>query len=155
MKKTDYTQLIPELKKWTEYNERIFRPDEWMSCIGNYGHAIGYLAIFWPDFYEYEGCVFVGSQPSKSHYKLWLEETKGDKQAVEAMLNHIHISDLFQAMDLSASTEQIKYLGNKMQEMWLSKAKIEFPQKEIVVEFDEGSMADLADAQVTLFQDKK
>ena len=39
-----------------------------------------------------------------------------------------------------------------MQEMWLAKVKMEFPEKEIVVEFDEGNIADLADAQVTLFQ---
>lgn len=152
MKKPDYKKLIPELKKWEEYNTGDFGPDEWISCIGNHGHAIGYLAIFWPDFHEYERCIFVGSQPSKSHYKSWIEEAKGDKQAVEAILNHVHISDLFQAMDLSVSTEQIRYLGNKMQEMWLAKVKMEFPEKEIVVEFDEGNIADLADAQVTLFQ---
>ena len=155
MKNTDYIELIPELKEWEEHNGHPFTPDEWISCVGDYEHAIGYAELFWPEFHEYDGCVFVGSIPDIENYENWLKQTKGNKQSVEAVINHVHITDLFQAEQLSPSEAQIKYLGNKLKEMWLTKAKAEFPSKDISVEFNEGDENDLVEYQITLYQNDK
>ncbi len=152
MDKTDYKELIPELIEWEEHNGHPFEPDEWISGVGNYEHAIGYLKVFWPDFYEYDGCIFVNTLPDTENYDSWLKETKGNKSSVEALLNHAHIVDLFQLGQQLPTQAQIIYLGNKMKEMWLSKAILEFPGKEILVEFYEGDANDLVEYQVTLYQ---
>ncbi len=155
MKNVDYIKLIPELKEWEEHNGHPFTPDEWINCIGNYEHAIGYSELFWPEFFEYDGCIFVSSLPDLENYESWLKETNGNKQSVEAVLNHIHITDLFQVGQLSPSEAQIKHLGSKLKEMWLAKAKADFPNKNISVEFYEGDSSDLVEYQITLFQNEK
>ncbi len=154
MESLDYKQLIPELKEWEEHNGRPFNPDDWIGCVGNYDHAIGYITIFWPEFYEYDGCIFVGNIPDEKNYVSWLKATKGDKKSVEAVINHVHITDLFQVDQLNPTELQIKFIGSKLQDMWLAKAKKEFPSRNISVEFYEGDENDLVEYQVTLFQNE-
>jgi hypothetical protein len=145
-------ELIPELADWEAHNKCQFEPEDWISCVGNYEHAIGYLSIFWPEMYEYDGCIFVSSLPEKEHYESWLSQTDGNKKSVEAVLNHVHITDLFQVGQLSPTEVQIKYIGSKLREMWHAKAKQQFPNNDIQVGFYEGTSDELREYQVTLFQ---
>ncbi|MCG8096644.1 MAG: hypothetical protein JAZ17_23985 [Candidatus Thiodiazotropha endolucinida] len=92
--------------------------------------------------------------PDKDNYQSWLKETKNDKKSVEAVLNHVHIIDLFQVGQLQPTKMQIEYIGRKLKEMWLAKAKAVFPERSISVEFYEGNESDLVEYQVTLFQNE-
>jgi len=152
MEHFNYKELIPELAEWEAQNNSQFEISDWISCVGDYEHAIGYMSIFWPNMYEYDGCVFIRSLPEKEHYETWLNQTKGNKKSVEAVLNHVHIIDLFQVGHLSPTEEQLKYIGYKLKEMWQAKSMQQFPDKEILVEFYEGNSEDLDEYQVTLFQ---
>ncbi len=152
MESVDFKALIPELAEWEAHNHSPFSPNDWISCVGNFEHAIGYVSIFWPEMYEYDGCVFVSSLPEEENYRAWLSQTEGEKRSVEAVLNHLHIIDLFQVGQLSPTEAQIKYVGSKLKEMWQAKAFQQFPEREIIVEFYEGGPDDLVEYQITLFQ---
>ena len=152
MNTLNYNELIPELAEWQELNGADFSPDDWIGSVARYDHAIGYLVWFWPCFYEYDGCVFVGNMPDKENYEYWMQSTDGNKKSVEALLNHVHITDLFQGSDEKPNEKQIIHIANILKEIWSYKAKIEFPEKQITVELYEGTEQDLVEYQVTLFQ---
>lgn len=141
--------LVPELREWN--NGKGIDLDSWLGCVGSFGHAIAYGELFWPEFVEHDGCIlFAGF--SEVSYQGFLDQAKGDKTAVEAVMNHRHILDLFPSDYSNASKVQIMYLGRLLKEIWGTRLRQEFPQKNLVVSFSEESAVDLLDYELTFFQ---
>src|SRR5881394_2922354 len=105
----DFTKLIPELQSWN--NGAGIAVEHWVGCTGNFELAVGYSRLFWPDFVEHDDCVFFAAFFSQDLYRDWLKHCKGDRQRVEAVMNHQHVFDYFSHSKGSASPEQILYLG--------------------------------------------
>jgi hypothetical protein len=141
-------KLIPELADWNDGKGIDVR--SWISCVGNYEHAIGYTEIFWPSFEYYDGCIFFKGF-SKSNYHEWLENQKGNKLAVQAVVNHTHILDLFPNVDEQPSEQQVIFLGQTLKNMWHQKLKIDFPNHNCVVLFEEENCDDLLSYEITFF----
>ena len=105
--------LVPETREWNE--GRGIDLEAWIGCIGSFQHAIAYGELFWPDFAEYDGCVFfVGF--SEESYRGFMQQTGGNRQAVEAVMNHLHILDLFCRPEAEPTREQVVYLGRLLKE---------------------------------------
>ena len=94
--------------------------------------------------------MFIGSAPDADNYASWFKSTAGEKHRIEAVLNHVHLVDLF-AND-TATLEQLVHLGERVSQMWQAKAESEFPERVFVAEFYRGDKDNLVDYQVTLFQ---
>ena len=143
--------LIPELK-----TEGI-TIDQWRSIIGNYEHCVAYGALLWPSFIEYEDCVFFdygsGAAFMRDNYNGFMAHTKGDKSAVEAVMNHKHILDLFPNANPQPSREMILYVGRLLQEVWQAKLNRDFPDRKITVSFPEEHTDDLLQYEITFFQE--
>ncbi len=148
----DWNELIPELKTWA----LPISPKMLAACEGRYPVAIGYLTVFWPSFVEYDGMVFRGEELDEEEVESvsgWLTTTKGNKQRVEATLNHFHILDLQHPGIWSDATEaQIRFIGQTLKETWAAKLARDFPAKHFVVELVEGTSEKLVDYQVTFYQ---
>ncbi|MBI3545884.1 MAG: hypothetical protein HY081_04730 [Gammaproteobacteria bacterium] len=133
----DWERLIPQLKAWREHNKDNTDPDGWVSCMGDWELAIAYSTIFWPRFVEIEGMVF-SEGTSQDAVREWLTSTNGDKRATEATLNHIHVLHLHHpGIWANATRDQIVYLGRTLKEIYETKLRINFPEKEFVVDFNE------------------
>jgi hypothetical protein len=132
--------VIPDLKDWNNGNPIGLLT--WLGRTGNYQHAIGYAEIFWPLFLEYDGCVFRQDCFDEALYADWLDRTKGDRRAVQKVMNHVHIIDIiFESFD-GPTFEQAVYLGRMIKEMWSTKLKRDYPGREFVVEFFEATVVD-------------
>ena len=83
-----------------------------------------------------------------------MEQTRGNRQAVEAVLNHRHILDLFYRPELKPTRAQVVYLGRLLKEMWAAKLQRDFPGKRFVVSLSEEEIEELLDYQVTFFQER-
>src|SRR5512132_4131566 len=90
---TDYTKLVPELKDWNE--GKGIDIEDWIYYESSLEHAVGFGSLFWPAFLEYDGCIIMASGFDPKRYDGFLKQTKGDKRAVEVVMNHRHIADLF------------------------------------------------------------
>jgi hypothetical protein len=143
--------LIPETQEWND--GRGIDLDDWIGCVGNYEHAIAYGELFWPDFAEHDGCVFF-SGFSEENYRGFMQQTSGNRQAVEAVMNHRHILDLLSNPELKPTQAQVVYLGRLLKEMWTAKLQRDFPCRQFVVSFSEESSEDLMDYEVTFFQNR-
>ena len=145
----DLALLMPESLTWDQ--GRPIDPVLWIGLVGRYDHLIAYAELLWPDFVEYDGCILRAGF-SEEAYGGFMEQTSGDKRAVEAVLNHVHIIDLIPgAYDSGPTEEQAVYLGRLMKEMWEAKLAKEFPSREFVVVFADRGEA-LEDLEVTFRQ---
>ena len=151
--KKDWAEIIPELNDW---QPGPVLPETLAASYGTYPLAIGYLTLFWPSFTEYDDMVFRGEEidvEDEKNIKSWLTSSEGDKQSVEAMLNHLHIIDIQHPGLWKEATEpQIRFLGQMLKEMWACKLAYDFPEKRFTVEFFEGAEGKLEDYQVTFHQ---
>lgn len=144
------SDLIPETRAWND--GKGIDANSWLSCVGSFAHAIAYGELFWPDFVEHDGCIFFAGF-SEASYHGFLEQTKGNKKAVEGVMNHRHVLDLFPSDYANATRDQIVYLGRLLREMWETKLRRDFPQKTFVVSFAGDAAEDLLGYEVTFFQD--
>ena len=142
------SELIPETRDWNGGSGISI--ESWIGCIGSIEHAIGYGELFWPEFVELDGCVFFAGVMETS-YRGFLEQTGGDKRAVEAVLNHRHILDLFSGAQ--PTHQQVVYLGRLLREIWAAKLAHDFPNRRFVVSFPEEECEGLLDYEVSFFQD--
>lgn len=146
---TDFSQLIADLRLWN--NGDGIDVQGWLSATGDYEHAIAYAELFWPDFVNYDGCIFRIAMDEETYHK-WIKVTNGNKTSVEEVVNHIHILDFFPNVKEPPSKEQVRHLGLKLRDMWEAKVKRDFPNRDIIVHFLDSDTDDLVDYQVTVFQ---
>jgi hypothetical protein len=148
----DYHDLIPEIRAWEEHNKHAFDPADWIECIGSFEHAIGYAWLFWPSFVVHDDCI-LGEGFAEDTYRGFLDQAKGDKSAVEAVMNHVHIAEMFSASDKRPTPQQLQWLGERLRDMWDAKLKRDFPEKNVKVSFHvPEDPAKLREYELTAFQ---
>jgi len=78
---------------------------------------------------------------------------KGDKSAVEAMMNHRHICDLLPdpSAERKPTREQVLFVGRVLKEMWSCKLRRDFPAMRFTVSFPEDYNEDLVDYEISFF----
>src|SRR5437763_699074 len=127
----DYHALVPEIREWEEHNKCSFDPGQWIAGVGRFDHAVGYAWAFWPDFVLHDDCVLRKDSFTDETYRGFIEQTKGDKSAVEAVINHLHIIDMFP--NAEATKVQVQWLGERLRDMWDAKLKRDFPDRKVAV----------------------
>ncbi|MDF2994508.1 MAG: hypothetical protein K0R27_145 [Xanthobacteraceae bacterium] len=145
---TDFALLIPEIREWNQ--GRGIGPDGWIGCVGTYELAIGYSLIFWPEFVEFEGYAF-RSGFSESSLRGFEQQTGGDKVAVEAVMNHIHMVDVHVNVS-EYNIEQLRYLVRTLKSIYEVKLRSDFPNRRFVVAFNDKPTLDPIDYELTFWQ---
>jgi hypothetical protein len=126
--------LVPETKAWQ--NGESVSLEGWIYALGSFEQLIAYGELFWPDFVEHDGCILRRGFTEEA-YRGFLEQTGGNKQAVEAVMNHVHVVDLIHGPVDGPSEEQLVYVGRLLREMWEEKLTREFPDRKFIVHFEE------------------
>jgi hypothetical protein len=141
-------KLIPELSSW---NEGGISFTDWIKNVGRYDHALGYIAIFWPDFVCYKDSI-LRRATSDENYGSWMGALNNDTSKVEAMMNHLHLVDMFHSSEYKPSKALLVCLGKKMKEMWSSKLALDFPDRRFEVELSVAETDNLTDIEITFYQ---
>lgn len=146
--KDDNSNLLPELADWNAGAGITL--ESWISGVGRFDHALGYAAIFWPSFVQYERCIF-RARPDHAVFQEWMKSAGGDCAKVEAMMNHVHLADMFIGSDYQPSKALLVRLGQIMEEMWSCKLAQDFPDKRFETRF-ESDAENLTDLELTFYQ---
>ena len=146
-----YAELIPELKDWNRGNG--IDVEAWLRCVGSFEHAIAYTHLFWPDFVEHDDCI-LASGFTEAGYQAFMQQTRGNRRAVESVINHRHIVDLFGDPKLQPTRDQLVYIGRALKDIWSAKLRRDFPTRDITVSFPEGEYSELTDYEITFFQNE-
>ena len=143
----DLEKIVPELSQWN-YGDGIDIVS-WINGIGSFVHGIAYGRMFWQDFVEHDDCILIAGFEEKN-YLGFMQQTADNKEAVEKVMNHHHISDFFPNQE--PTTDQIIYFGRLLKEIWQVKLKHDFPTRNVIVEFNEKECDCLQDYEITFFQ---
>ena len=150
-RKTDFNFLIPELRLWNE--GAGIDIDDWLTCVGNYEHAVAYGNLFWPEFTIHDDCVLFAGFNEES-YRGFLDQAQGDKKSVEIVMNHLHILDLFSNESEGTAENLIVFLGGLLKDVWACKLARDFPNRNIVVDFAAEGKGSLLNYEITFFQER-
>jgi hypothetical protein len=118
--------------------------EDWLSGAGDSG-TFGFLmanvtvteaavlsTLLWPDFVEFRGCTFLKFKFDESNVDMWLERLSEDFRAVEAVVNQVHLWDVFSP----GSPEEyrvLSQLAHRVSDMWRSALHIAFPDRIFLV----------------------
>jgi hypothetical protein len=149
----DEEKLIPSIPEWKKVNGDDFSIIDWITAEGNAELAVGYLKLFFPDYIEYKGGIFLSTHFSEDSYNKWEGATESKKD-LESSMNHVHILDFFgtnEAKD-KVTREQLSFIGNQLKQIWELKLHRDFPSKVFKVDFYIPSDGDLIEYQLTFYQ---
>ena len=146
----DFTALIPELPQWN--NGAGIDAKTWIACVGNFELATGYSLIFWPRFVEFGQYVLREGHFSEDTVREWERATNNDRQATEAVINHVHLLDIHGDQAAEPTEAQLRYLGRVLRETLEAKLKRDFPDRTFEVVFNDEPDLDLLDYEVTFWQ---
>ncbi len=100
--------------------------------------AFAVMRLLFPQFEVVRGCVLMkgtGSYTPDS-FEQWWAHFDGDIGAVEGMLNHLQLWDVFTQMDHTLLAEEaLAELGKVMAKTWKLALLEAFPDREFLVEF--------------------
>jgi hypothetical protein len=142
-------QLIAELPRWNDGDGVEAR--DWIGMTGRYDLAVGYSLVFWPRFLQFEGYVLREEVFDEPNLRSWERAHPGKPQDIEAILNHLHITDLHRNDD-TLTEAQARYLGRTLKTIWETKLKLDFPDRAFIVDFDDEPDLDLIDYEITFWQ---
>ncbi|MEM6900450.1 MAG: hypothetical protein AAF583_11825 [Pseudomonadota bacterium] len=144
-----FASLIPELEFWN--HGKGVDPESWIGMMGRYDLAIGYSLVFWPRFVEFEDYVLRKGFAVKS-LRGFETQTNGDKTAVEAVMNHLHVAHLHINED-DPTEEQVRYLGRVLADIHKTKLESEFTDRNFKVVFNDESGLCLDEYELTFWQE--
>ncbi|MGI5153084.1 hypothetical protein ACQEVC_43055 [Plantactinospora sp. CA-294935] len=128
---------LPQLEGWIRAGEE-FDPRTFLLSTATVGEAAAMSTLFWPDFTEYRRGVFLSFLFEQRGVDAWFDELKGDKSAVEGVVNHVHLWDAF-APKSEAEYTVLSELASRIAAMWRAALKSAFPTREFVVSVADAS----------------
>lgn len=128
---------LPQLEGWMRPGEE-FDPRTFLLATVTVGEAAAISTLFWPEFVEYRDGVFLKFLFEQRGVDIWVDELKGDMSAVESVVNHVHLWDVF------APKSEVEYavlaeLAPRLAAMWRAALNSSFPAREFVVSVTDAS----------------
>ena len=86
-----------------------------------------------PRFVDVEGAVLLETSTDPENFREWKEHFNGDMRAVESMLNHEHLWDLFPG-DGEKDQATLEVVAERMAITWKAAAEAQFPDRTFTCE---------------------
>lgn len=134
-------------QEWKKANGDDFSLWDYLFGVANVEIALGFAKLFWPDFVEYEGGVFLSESFDIDIYKQWQAKLGNDIGAIERAINHQHLDDLLPGAE-EVGIDNLLYLGQTMAEMWENRLRLLYPERR----FHVASIRDEQTVTVSFYQ---
>lgn len=133
-----YADLLSAIqRKYKDQDSTGFNYFDFLHAHGSPFNALFYSQLFWPEFVEIDGMVFLQDAIEDSEDKSRLSEVllryKGDKAKVEQAFNIIEIPSLFGGASSESTDEEDLLLANRLKEMWSCRLRTIFSDREFSV----------------------
>jgi len=93
-----------------------------------------FCRVLFPDFVVDRGGVFLSRSFEMDNASSWFETLLGDVRAVERLLNHTHMYDIFSSCSQGVSDEIFLQLADAVAVSWRLVLRDKFPEKNFSVE---------------------
>jgi hypothetical protein len=122
---------FPQVKEWMAGSD-AFNPPSFLMATTTIAEATALLMIAWPEFVEYRGRIFLKWSFLQSKVDTWFEELDGDGPAVEGVVNHLHLWDVF-SLKGPEDYKAASMLAVNIAKMWRIAVREAFPGREFDV----------------------
>jgi hypothetical protein len=123
----------------------------WVGCEGRFALAVGYAAIFWPEFVEFEGYILHKGFCEKS-LRGFERQDGSSRRSVEWTMNHRHLEDIQHLGCADISQDKLILLGNVLKEIYQAKLKWQVPNCTCTVELYLPRGNDFSQYQISFWQ---
>ncbi len=113
---------------------------DFASAFGSPLEALMYGKLFWPDFVEFEGMVFLETllQSNEDRSRVLAALEKSSMAEVERSFNRFEMpTDFFASHRVPITDEENLNLTRKMAETWRARLAQAFPERQFTVEVEE------------------
>jgi hypothetical protein len=123
----EHKAWLPDLDTWDYLNLRD----------ADFDFTAAFSKLFWPDFVEVDGCVLLARSYNPQNFAQWQARYPGNPRAVEAMLNHVHISDLYPGIPVGPDSPLplLEYLAQVLMVCWKHALLELFPDKQFTFSY--------------------
>jgi len=97
--------------------------------------ALLLTVLFLPRLICFEGGIFMDDRFSETSFRTWLAHCEGDLAAVEAMMNHVHLYDVFGTKADGVNEAVFERLGQALAFSWRALLAQAFPERHFSVEY--------------------
>lgn len=136
---SDTPRHLPRFEEWRDGFEEP--PGLWDYAVhrGGLTMALAFASLFWPDLVEVDGSVFIAEQYDATVYADWRTRLGDQPDAIERVMNHVHLSDLFHPASEDVPPEELDRLAGMMAETWRVALARQFPERDghVVLESEE------------------
>jgi hypothetical protein len=110
--------------------------------------AAAFGELFVPEFVEVDGCVIRADQYEAENFAEW--RRTHERREVEAVLNHLHIWDLFRSDHRADDVALMQHVGQTILRCWEWALAARFPEKRFEMSF--GAEDDGTDVEISFWQ---
>jgi hypothetical protein len=133
-----YTELLSAFRrKYKDQDSAGFNYLDFLHAQGSPFNALFYSQLFWPEFVEIDGMVFLQDNIEDSEDRKRLNEallrSKGDKTKAEQAFNLVELPSLFGKNISETTDEEDAFFADRLTEMWRCKLALVFPNREFLV----------------------
>ena len=122
---------LPQVEAWSRAGEGLSVSGFLMANV-TVPEAAVISMLFWPDFVEFQGCVFLEFKFDEDGVGVWIDQLKGDLRAVESVVNQVHLWDMF-APTSPKEYAVLSQLAGRLVDMWRSALRRAFPGRQFLI----------------------
>jgi hypothetical protein len=132
------TEFRPEdLSEFRKWNASLDQPTDVFNYVRhNVSVTAAYimLQILSPRFIEVRGCILREAEYDASKFEEWWAECEGNTQAIESLINHQHLWDLFYGDHDDVDYRAMEEMAPLIAESWRATAAKQFPDRTFTAE---------------------
>ena len=119
---------LPELAEWASASQnKKFDAKSYIRSNLTVAEGVALSMIMWPEFIEYRDGVFLGYAFVSSTVDEWFERLN-TLVAVETVVNHIHVWDMF-PISTDVEEEAAVYFADVLARSWRAALALRFPRR--------------------------
>lgn len=128
--------LLPRFRRWRdELGQPGLGPWDYLRHHCDTELAALLSTLFWPSLVEVEDCVLLAHRFDPENFRHWREHVAGDLSAVEAVINHTHVYDLFETGATDLDLAVYEQVGRVLFRCWRARVQAAFPNRTFTFEY--------------------
>lgn len=117
---------MPKFVEWSESFVPPASPIHYLSQRLSVTDAVLLLNLLAPPLIKIEGCILFKDRYSPANFKQWSEQLDGSPQAIESVINHVNLWDVFDPTD-TAEESALEDIAKTLVAIWPDHAHRAFP----------------------------
>lgn len=122
---------VSNIRRWMDHFDGEISLVSYASENVEIHQAVTISMMLWPTFCKIDGC-FIWQRSNEeeklvSNVGTWMEQRNGDRSAVESIVNHLHLWDVFDSQGEDGAEEAIEWMASIFEKSWTCALKDQYP----------------------------